>query len=58
VGPRRRLVTPSWATVDHEADEVADLFAVTDAPVLKALHIYGSEELAEPQLITGKFAGV
>jgi gentisate 1,2-dioxygenase len=55
-GPGDVFVTPSWATVDHEADEVADLFAVTDAPVLKALHLYRSEELAEAQGITGPFS--
>jgi gentisate 1,2-dioxygenase len=55
-GPGDVFVTPSWATVDHEAEEVADLFAVTDAPVLKALHLYRSEQLAEQQVITGKFS--
>jgi len=32
------FVTPSWATVDHEAFEQVDVFAISDAPVLRALH--------------------
>ena len=34
------FVSPSWAAVDHAAHEQADLFIISDAPVLKALHIY------------------
>jgi gentisate 1,2-dioxygenase len=39
------FVTPSWAAVDHEVDEVADIFAISDRPVLKALHLYRQETL-------------
>ena len=31
------LVTPSWAAVDHEAASDADLFLLSDGPVLEAL---------------------
>ena len=47
-GPGDVFVTPSWAEVDHEADDVADLFAVTDRPVLQALHLY-REQVSETQ---------
>ena len=54
-GPGDFFVTPSWARVDHEASERADLFAISDRPVLQALHLYREEELAKPQDITGTF---
>jgi gentisate 1,2-dioxygenase len=57
-GPGDTFVTPSWASVDHEAFERADLFAVSDRPVLQALHLYREEELAEHQEITGTFVPV
>lgn len=49
------FVTPSWATVEHEALEPADLFAVTDRPVLEALHLYREETLTTPQEATRNF---
>jgi gentisate 1,2-dioxygenase len=55
-GPGDVFVTPSWTAVDHAAEEAADLFAVTDAPVLKALHLYRSEQLPESQAIEGSFS--
>ena len=54
-GPGDTFVAPSWASVDHEASERADLFAISDRPVLQGLHLYREEELAEHQEITGKF---
>lgn len=39
-GPGDVFVTPSWSAVDHQADEPADLFSVSDRPVLQALHLY------------------
>ncbi len=51
------FVTPSWAAVDHEADETADLFTVSDRPVLEALHLYREALLPAPQEIVGRFAG-
>ena len=50
------FVTPSWSVVEHEATEPSDLFAVSDAPVLKALALYREEEVPGPQEITGEFA--
>jgi gentisate 1,2-dioxygenase len=49
------FVVPSWATLDHEATEPADLFAVTDRPVLQAMHLYREEVLDGPQEIIGTF---
>jgi len=54
-GPGDIFVTPSWASVDHQAQEQADLFAVSDRPVLQALYLYREEELAERQEISGTF---
>jgi gentisate 1,2-dioxygenase len=54
-GPGDIFVTPSWASVDHEASERADLFAISDRPVLQVLHLYREEELAKHQDITGTF---
>ena len=55
-GPGDIFVTPSWASVDHESFERADLFAISDRPVLQALHLYREEELAKHQEIVGTFA--
>jgi gentisate 1,2-dioxygenase len=49
------FVTPSWASVYHEASERADLFAISDRPVLQALHLYREEELAVRPEISGTF---
>jgi len=49
------FVTPSWSTVQHEATEPADLFAVTDRPALEALHLYREESPAPAQAITSTF---
>lgn len=49
------FVTPSWASVDHEAYQQADLFAISDRPVLQALSLYREEELAEHQEVGGTF---
>jgi gentisate 1,2-dioxygenase len=54
-GPGDIFVTPSWASVDHEAFERADLFAISDRPVLQVLHLYREEELAKHQDITDTF---
>jgi gentisate 1,2-dioxygenase len=39
------LVTPSWAAVDHEATDDADLFLLSDGPVLEALGLARTREL-------------
>ncbi len=49
------FVTPSWSTVEHQADEVADLFAVTDRPVLEALHLFREESPAPVQAVVATF---
>jgi gentisate 1,2-dioxygenase len=54
-GPGNIFVTPSWASVDHEANARADLFAISDRPVLQVLYLYREEELAERQEIIGTF---
>jgi gentisate 1,2-dioxygenase len=38
------FVTPSWAAVDHEAGDDADLFLVSDRPALEALGLARTEE--------------
>lgn len=50
------FVTPSWSTLQHEADEPADLFAVTDRPVLEALHLFREECPAPAQQVVATFA--
>jgi gentisate 1,2-dioxygenase len=50
------FVVPSWAAVEHEAAEPADLFAVTDRPVLEALHLYRQETLERQQEVLRTFA--
>jgi gentisate 1,2-dioxygenase len=54
-GPGDMFVVPSWCAVEHAADEQADLFVVSDEPVLRALGIARTEVLAEPQTVTGTF---
>lgn len=55
-GPGDVFVTPSWAAVDYQADETADLFAISDRPVLQALHLYRQHTLPTPQEIRGRFS--
>jgi gentisate 1,2-dioxygenase len=54
-GPGDIFVTPSWSRVDHEADEVSDLFAISDRPVLKAFHVYKERIEADAQEIGSTF---
>ncbi|HZO37069.1 MAG TPA: cupin domain-containing protein [Solirubrobacteraceae bacterium] len=49
------FVTPSWSRVDHQAHEPADVFAISDRPVLQLLHLYAEEELATPQEVERTF---
>jgi gentisate 1,2-dioxygenase len=53
--PGDSFVTPSWASVDHQAAEQADLFAISDRPVLQLLHLYREETLPEHQESSGTF---
>jgi gentisate 1,2-dioxygenase len=57
-GPGDAFVTPSWACVDHEAFDRADLFAISDRPILQPLHLYREEELAENQGIVNTFVPI
>ncbi|OLT16088.1 gentisate 1,2-dioxygenase [Pseudonocardia sp. CNS-139] len=54
-GPGDMFAVPSWAPVEHAADEQADLFVLTDTPVLRALGLYREERLAEAQPVTSVF---
>ncbi len=49
------FVSPSWSAVDHRAAEEADLFIISDKPVLKALHVYREATDTEPQEIRENF---
>ena len=49
------FVTPSWSTVEHAAAEPADLFAVTDRPVLEALHLFREETFGSQQQVVATF---
>jgi gentisate 1,2-dioxygenase len=53
-GPGDMFAVPSWAALEHDS-EGADLFVVSDEPVLRALGIERREVLAEAQAVTGDF---
>jgi len=42
-GPGDMFVTPSWVPVDHEATEQADLFMLSDTPLIAAAELYRTE---------------
>jgi gentisate 1,2-dioxygenase len=42
-GPGDTLAVPSWRAVDHEAAETAQLFVLSDAPVIEALRLDRTE---------------
>jgi gentisate 1,2-dioxygenase len=46
------FVVPSWAAVDHEATEEADLFLLSDGPVVEAVGLGRTEALPDHQPIT------
>lgn len=54
-GPGDMFVAPSWSAVEHSAAEQADLFVLTDAPVLRALGIYREQVLPARQPVTSVF---
>lgn len=54
-GPGDMFAVPSWAAVEHAAAEQADLFVLTDAPVLRALGLEREQVLDAPQAVTGTF---
>jgi gentisate 1,2-dioxygenase len=43
-GPGDMFVAPSWTLVEHFGHEQADLFALGDSPVLRALGLYREQE--------------
>jgi gentisate 1,2-dioxygenase len=51
------FVVPSWATVEHTAHEPADLFTLSDTPVLRALGLYREHHHARPQEVRDTFRG-
>jgi gentisate 1,2-dioxygenase len=50
------FVVPSWAMVDHEAYDPADLFLLSDGPVLEAVGLARTETLPEQQRVTSPVA--
>ena len=54
-GPGDIFVAPSWEAVDHEAEEQADVFAISDRPVLQAFRLFKEETLPEPQPVEDVF---
>jgi gentisate 1,2-dioxygenase len=48
-GPGDSIAVPSWCAVDHEAAEIAQLFVVSDAPVIEALRLDRTETMSEHQ---------
>jgi gentisate 1,2-dioxygenase len=52
-GPGDMFVVPSWSAVEHDGE--ADLFVLTDEPVLRALGVDRTQVLTEPQTVTGTF---
>jgi gentisate 1,2-dioxygenase len=51
------FVTPSWAAVDHEATDDADLFLFCDRPVLEALGLARAEQAPRQQDVLADDAG-
>lgn len=51
------FVTPSWAAVDHEATDDADLFHFCDAPALEALGLARTEKAGQRQDVLTDDAG-
>ncbi len=49
------FVVPSWTTLEHEASEPSDLFAISDRPILEALHLFRDEVLDQPQAVDRVF---
>ena len=49
------FVSPSWSAVEHRVSDQADLFIISDAPVLKALHVYRELTESAPQIIREVF---
>jgi gentisate 1,2-dioxygenase len=39
------FTAPSWAVVEHRAEQGADIFELTDEPVLRALGLYREQRV-------------
>jgi len=50
-GPGDSIAVPSWCAVDHEAAQTAQLFVVSDAPVIEALRLDRTETMSEHQRV-------
>jgi gentisate 1,2-dioxygenase len=48
------FVVPSWAAADHTADTDADIFTISDAPVIEAVGLGRTETLPEGQQVTAE----
>jgi gentisate 1,2-dioxygenase len=55
-GPGDMFAVPSWAAAEHAADDEAELFVLSDAPVLRALGLYREETLPAPQTVASVFS--
>jgi gentisate 1,2-dioxygenase len=53
--PGDMFVAPSWATVEHRAQDQADLFVLGDQPVLRALGLYREERPGGEQSVREVF---
>jgi gentisate 1,2-dioxygenase len=53
--PGDSFVVPSWAAVDHEALEPADLFSIDDRPLLERLGLFREAPQGEPQEVRARF---
>jgi gentisate 1,2-dioxygenase len=49
------IAVPSWSAVEHHSDDGADIFLMSDDPVLRILGLYREEALEAPQAVTGRF---
>jgi gentisate 1,2-dioxygenase len=56
-GPGDAIAVPSWCAVDHEAAETAQLFVLSDAPVIEALRLDRTEVMREHQPVGGTWSG-
>ena len=53
--PGDSFVVPSWAPLDHQATETADLFSIDDRPLLERLGLFREATLDAPQSIRERF---
>jgi gentisate 1,2-dioxygenase len=53
--PGDSFVVPSWAAVEHEALEAADLFSIDDRPIFERLGLDREELLEQPQTVRREF---